>query len=58
MKGSRVEGENVVDTVVREVAAKVKEVSITRYTALCKDLQKKQEREDEGGELSEPEVTL
>ena len=51
-------GEEEMETVAKEVAAKVKQVHIDQFTALCKDLQKKQEREEEeGGDTSGPEVS-
>ena len=51
-------GEEEIKTVVKEVAAKVKQVHIDQFTALCKDLQKKQEKEEEeGGDTLEPEVS-
>ena len=49
-------GEEEKAVVVKEVAAKAKQVHIDQLTALCRDIQKKQEREDEGGEVLEPEV--
>lgn len=50
-------GEEEREVVVKEVAARAKQVHIDQLTALCRDIQKKQEREDEGGEVSEPEVS-
>ena len=46
------------ETVVKEMAAKAKQVRIDRFTALCVDLQKRQEREGEGEEVPEEEVSM
>ena len=43
-------GEAQVQAVVKEMAAKVKKVHIDKFTALCKDLQRRQEVEDQGGD--------
>ena len=43
-------GEAQVQAVVKEMAAKVKKVHIDKFTALCKNLQRRQEVEDEGGD--------
>ena len=43
-------GDAQVQAVVKEMAAKVKQVHINKFTALCVDLQKRQEWEDQGGE--------
>ena len=56
--------EEEMKTVVKEVAAKVKQVHIDQFTALCKDIQKKQEKgeeeeeEEEGGDASGFEVSV
>ena len=55
--GEKTTGEKEVEAVVKEVAAKAKQVHIEKFTALCKDLQKKQEEEEDGGEVSEQEVS-
>lgn len=52
----KVTGEQEKEMVVKEVAAKAKQVHIDQLTALCRDIQKKQEREDGGEEAAEPEV--
>ena len=43
-------GEAQVQAVVKKMAAKVKQVNIDKFTALCKNLQRRQEVEDHGGE--------
>ena len=50
-------GDVEIKNVVKEMATKVKQAHINQFTALCKDLQKKQEREDDGEQMSEPEVS-
>ena len=42
-------------TVIKTVAAKAKQVHINQFTAFCKNIQKKQKKEEEGG-VPEPEV--
>ena len=42
-------GQLQVEAVIKEMAAKVKQVHINQFTSLCKNLQKRQEWEDRGG---------
>ena len=53
-------GQAEVEAVMKEMAAKVRQVHINKFTALCKDLQLRQQWEDLGGGgevYPDPQVT-
>ena len=53
-------GQAEVEAVMKEMAAKVRQVHINKFTALCKDLQLQQQWEDLGGGgevYPDPQVT-
>ena len=51
-------GQAQVEAVMKEMAAKVRQVHINKFTALCKDLQLRQQWEDLGREVyPAPQVT-
>ena len=50
-------GDAELKSVVKEMTTKIKQAHINQFTALCKDLQTKQEREDGGEQVFESEVS-
>ena len=50
-------GKKKIEVVIRTVVAQAKKADIDQFTTLCKNLQKRQEKEDVEGEPAEPEVS-